>query len=97
MADQVLITFEQMEQRAKEYANEADKVNATIKAMDDLIPRLLDEWKGDSSVAFANRYRELRPGFVDAQELITEISSALRKVAQRLREVDSDIAGGFRS
>ena len=44
----------------------------------------------------ANRFAELRPGFVKAQDLINEIAQALDSTAQALEETDSNIAGSFR-
>ena len=53
-----------------------------ISRMDSLLSALQSEWEGEASNAYASRFQELRPGFVRAQELITEIAQSLDSTAQ---------------
>ncbi|OFK22486.1 MULTISPECIES: WXG100 family type VII secretion target [Olsenella] len=96
MAGQIRITPEQMRSRANEYTAEANNVQETITKMDSLLSALQQEWEGASSQAYAQRFAEVRPGFVKAKELIDEISAALKQTAQTLEETDSNIASSFR-
>lgn len=96
MAGQIRITPDQMRSRAGQYRNEADNVGNVISSMDSLLNALQSEWEGAASEAYANRFAELRPGFVRAQDLINEIAQALDSTAQALEETDSNIAGSFR-
>ena len=93
---QIRMTPESMRERSRQYQKEADKVQEVIRTMDTLLQQLQTEWEGEASRSYANRYGELRPGFVRAQELITEISSALTKSAQIVEETDQKIADAFR-
>lgn len=96
MAGQIRITPEQMRSRANEYRNEANNVGQVISKMDSLLSQLQSEWEGASSESYAERYAELKPSFIKAQELINEIASALDQTANTLEETDASIASGFR-
>lgn len=89
MAGQIRITPDQMRDRATQYRTEASNVGDVIQHMDSLLQALQEEWEGSAAQAYSSRFQELRPGFVKAQDLITEI-------AQSLEETDSNIAAQFR-
>ncbi|BDR52710.1 protein YukE [Bombiscardovia nodaiensis] len=96
MAGQIRITPETMRIRAGKYREESGNVQGVIRDMDGLLSQLQTEWEGASSQSYAQRYQELRPGFVKAQDLITEIAKALDTTAQTLEDTDAAIASGFR-
>lgn len=96
MAGQIRITPDQMRSRAGEYRQQQDQVGEVISRMDSLLSQLQGEWEGSASQAYAERFGELRPGFVKAQELIGEIAQALDATAQSLEETDAQIAAQFR-
>ena len=96
MAGQIRITPDQMRSRANEYRIEAENVQGVIRKMDSLLSQLQSEWEGESSRAYANRFGELRPGFVQAKNLIDEIARALDNTAATLEETDAQIAAGLR-
>ena len=95
MAGQIRITPDQMRSRATEYSNEAQKVGDTIHKMDTLLSALQGEWEGEAARAYAERFNQLRPSFVQAQNLIEEIARALRNTATTLEETDINIAAGM--
>ena len=95
MAGQIRITPEQMRSRAVEYDHEGDNVGEVIRKMDGLLSDLQGEWEGAAAQAYANRFAQLRPSFVQAQELIREIANALRNTATTLEQTDQAIAAGM--
>jgi WXG100 family type VII secretion target len=95
MAGQIRISPDQMRSRAGEYRVEADNVGDVISRMDSLLSALQSEWEGSASQAYEARFNELRPGFVQAQELINEIATSLDQTAAALEETDSNIASSF--
>lgn len=97
MPGNIRITPDTMRERASEYRNHADSLNDIIVGMDNLLDQLQSEWEGSSSDAYANKYAELKPGFVEAEDLIRNIASALDSTAQSLEETDNGIANGFNS
>lgn len=96
MAGQIRITPEQMRSRAGEYDAQSQAVDDVIVKMDNLLQALQEEWEGESSKAYAARFAELRPGFVQARDLISDIATSLRNTAQALEETDQNIASQFR-
>jgi WXG100 family type VII secretion target len=96
MSGQIRITPDVMRQRAGQYRSEAQEVNGVIMRMDNLLNNLQSEWEGQASQSYAQRYQELKPGFVKAEELINEIAQALDSVAMQLEQTDSAIASAFR-
>jgi len=95
MTGQIRISPDTMRQRAAEYGVEAENLGAIISKMDSLLTALQEEWEGAASEAYAVKFQELRPGFVDAQNLINEISEALQKTATTLEETDANIGRAF--
>lgn len=95
MAGQIRITPDTMRMRAGEYRAEADKLQEIIGTMDSLLTNLQEEWEGAGSEAYAAKFAELRPGFVDAEALIQEIAEALDKVAVTMEETDANIGAAF--
>lgn len=97
MAGQIKITPDQMRQRAGEYRVEASNVGDVISKMDSLLATLQTEWEGAASEAYAGRFAELRPSFVQAQNLINEIAQSLDQTAAQLEQTDASIASAFRA
>lgn len=96
MAGQIRITPDQMRGRANEYRREAENVQGVIGRMDTLLNQLQSEWEGASSRAYAQRFSDLRPGFVRARELIDEIARALDATARTLEDTDAQLAATLR-
>jgi len=92
MSSQIRISPEMMRGKAGKFRGEASEVRAVITRMDNLLAELQSEWEGQSSVAFKNRFDELKPGFDKAQQLIDEIAATLDKTAATLEETDQNIA-----
>lgn len=93
---QIRMTPDTMRQRAKQYDDEAGKVGEVISKMDSLLRTLQEEWEGAASQSYAERFSELRPNFVKAQDLVSEIAEALRATAQTVETTDSEIASQFK-
>lgn len=97
MANQIRMTPETMRTRANEYTTQANNIQDTINKLDRLLGQLQNEWEGDASRAYAEKFNQLRPGFVKTKDLVDEISAALKKAAQIVEDTDRNIAGQFRS
>lgn len=96
MANQIRMTPETMRTRASEYTTQAGNIQQVIDKLDRLLQQLQQEWEGDASRAYAEKFNQLRPGFVKTKDLVDEISAALRKTAQIVEDTDRNIAGQFR-
>lgn len=93
--NQIRMTPETMRTRAGEFTTEAENIQSVINKMDRLLQQLQQEWDGASSRAFAEKYSQLRPGFVNAKNLVDEISAALKKSAQMVEDLDTSMAGQY--
>lgn len=97
MSDQIRMSPDTMRSRASEYATQSEMVGEVISKMDSLLGQLQSEWEGAASRSYAEKYEELKPGFIKAQELIMEISQALNKTADLVEQQDQQIAAQFRA
>lgn len=95
MAGDIRIDPETMRQRSSEFRNQAENVGQVISSMDSLLNQLQQEWEGQASRGFAEKFQQLRPNFVNAQNLINEISQTLDKTAQQMEDVDRLLANGY--
>ena len=85
-----------MEKRAGDYEQEAQKVEEVIFNMDRLLVALQDEWKGSAYEAYAERYGELRPSFERMRELIVGSADVLRSTARSIEKEDTRIVSQFK-
>ena len=92
---QIRMTPDSMRGRAQEYRREAEKVNSVITKMDSLLQQLQGEWEGSASESYAARYEELRPSFVQAENLIQEIAQKLDSTAKAYEELDAQAARSY--
>lgn len=94
MAGVLSLDFEVLHERANEFKNESEEVNALIGRLDSLLNSLESEWQGQTSVAFANQYEDARPGIVKLEELLASISEQLHKVSSNFQDVDQNMLSG---
>ncbi len=92
---QIRMTPDTMRTRAGEYRTESENVSNVIDKMDKLLEALMSEWEGAASEAYATKFGQLRPAFVEAKNLIDEIAVALDKTAEAVESTDSQIASQF--
>lgn len=96
MASEIKLTPEQMRARARAYAKEEENLEKSIQNMNRLINALQNEWKGEASKAYAERYGTLKPAFENAKKLMHELSHNLKESARIIEETDLQIASQLR-
>lgn len=96
MANQIRMTPDTMRTRAQQYDTQAANVDSVIRNMDSLLRTLQGEWEGEAVRAYAEKFDQLRPGFVKAKDLINDIAKALRSTADMVEQTDQNIASQFR-
>lgn len=96
MAQQIRMTPETMRARSKEANQQAETVQAVINYMDRLLRTLQGEWEGDAVKGYEDRYNKIKPSFVNAKELLDEISHNLSETARIVEETDRNIASQYR-
>ncbi|MCI7812533.1 MAG: WXG100 family type VII secretion target [Lachnospiraceae bacterium] len=95
MSGQIRITPEKLRERAREYGVQADELGTVIQRLEQLLVQLQEEWEGAASDSYAQRYEQLKPGFLKAEELIREIEKVLIRTADTIEQTDLEIAGQF--
>lgn len=83
MQGEIRISPSEMEVRVSQYKTQGDAVQ--------------EEWRGEASAAYAEKYESLKPNFENMRDLIYDIADALQAVANRMGEEDSTIASQFRN
>jgi WXG100 family type VII secretion target len=96
MAGIIRVTPGELVDMSKRYNNEGGELGLLIGRLDGMIGQLTTMWEGEASEAFKDQYDQLKPSFVDMQNLIEDISRQLEKTAHALQEADANIAGQIR-
>ncbi|MCL2136352.1 MAG: WXG100 family type VII secretion target [Coriobacteriia bacterium] len=91
MAD-IVMSPELMQQRSKEYAEEAAKLTEIISNMDKIKKQLESEWQGQSRIKFIAVVDEITPSFVKARDLIVDMNKAVDNIKNTMVEVDNAIS-----
>lgn len=82
------VTPEQLRERAKEYRDQSQAMEAITKKLDGLISILEREWEGVSAERYREQYADLRPSFISMTGLIAELASKLDKKASDYEAAD---------
>lgn len=96
MANQIRMTPETMRTRSREANTQAEAMQNLINTMDRLLSTLQGEWEGDAMAGYTERYNKIKPSFVNAKDLLDEISHNLKESARILEETDQNIGRQFR-
>ena len=81
--------------RSEELSVQGNRMDEIIAALDSTVKALSSEWEGSASEAFLARFEELRPGFMNARDIIFDFSEALKRTAAEFEERDHEIAEAF--
>jgi WXG100 family type VII secretion target len=96
MSGIIRVTPAELVDMSKRYSNEGGELGLLIGRLDSMIGQLQGMWEGEASNAFRDQYEELKPSFVQMQNLVEDISRQLDKTAIALQEADANIAGQIR-
>ena len=96
MAGQIRTTPEELRARSAEYKQKAEEISGVISGLDNLISRLQDEFEGQAAQAFQQQYQDIRPHFVNGQEMTETLSQQTAQMAQNFEDLDQQMAGAIR-
>lgn len=91
----IRLEHDELYARAGEYTNESQEVNALIGRLDSLMDSLMTEWEGSAAVAFNNQYTEIKPSIQELEQLLSDVSDQLKKIADTMQDTDQSIASGI--
>ena len=96
MAHDFGATYSEMESAAARLRDGRSSVTDTLKELQGVIDDLVqDGFKTENaSDAYATAYEELTTSLDDAAEAVNDMAQALDKLADQIRDTDSNMAGG---
>lgn len=97
MNSRLLVTPEKLEKQAKDYRNQAKKVDATTDEMMDLIKSINNGiWDGDAADEYRGRFKKLKDDMNDVYKMIIEYADDLDAVADlyKITEKANDALAG---
>lgn len=95
MANRIMISPEQLKQRAKEYGKSAEQINQILKNLQILQDNLRVEWEGEAFKGFDIQFTDLKPKVQEFSNLMLKINQQLDKTADIMVENDQKLKSGF--
>ena len=96
MAEEYKMSPAEMREIAGRYGQEGVEIQDSIKRMDALMPLLEEAWRGPSTEAYKERYKELREGFIATQKLVEDIALKLKAIADKREADEYELARSIR-
>ena len=93
---QIRMTPDSMRSRAGEVTTQGQSFQEVIQRMRGIIGELQTEWEGQASRQFAAQFESLQPSFNSMQRLFEDLSMQLKKTADAVEQMDSEIANRFK-
>lgn len=84
-----------IETQSAEFNNESDEMRDLITRCTNLVNGLDEFWEGNAKDAFVEQWNDLTPGLNDTAQLLEDIGSQLKSVAQVMEETDEQLAQGM--
>ena len=89
---QIKITPDRLRSCAGECQNLGNQCGDIVQQTQRLVNELQNEWQGNASNSFAQRFESLRPSMDKFVELYEDLSRQMNGVATTMEEVDQEIA-----
>jgi len=89
---QIRLTPDQLREKGSQYREQSGIIEETIATLDRLLNELEEQFEGAASQRFAAQFGEIRPHFVDAQEMTATLSQQMNQMAENFEQLDNDMA-----
>lgn len=89
---EIRLSPEAMLERADQFESCGEQFTEVVNQMSNLVVQLSEEWSGNASETFRQKFEELHPHFTDAADLVSQIAAQLRSIASVYSDTDADIA-----
>ena len=97
MADQILMTPEEMRSNATTIDNYRDNIVTILGQLDTTIRLVEEGWKGASQCSFLDGYRDLKANALSKfPDILEGISSQLNASANTMEQTDQELANMLR-
>jgi WXG100 family type VII secretion target len=97
MADEIRADYDQLEQVAHKFANQAQEIQQMIQQVRSSMDKLHDDWIGRGSNAFFSEMRgEVLPAVQRLQQALEEANRVTREISHHMQEADEEASSPFR-
>lgn len=98
MAEQIKMSWQEMERAAKTCDTQSQKIQELIRSMNSMVSNLGTVTKGEAYNALNERWNsDLRKAFQDSDQLMQDIAKALRKTSDNYRRMDEEAGQSLRN
>lgn len=98
MAEQIKMSWQEMERAAKTCDTQSQKIQELIRSMNSMVSTLGTVTKGEAYNALNERWNsDLRKAFQDSDQLMQDIAKALRTTSQTYRQMDEAAGQSLRN
>ena len=98
MADEVRADFNQLEQIASKFGNQAQEIQQMFQQVRGGMDKLENDWIGRGSEAFFREMRgEVLPAVNRLHQALEEASRVTKEIVQTMRQADEEASSPFRS
>lgn len=91
--NEIRISQEEMYLKASAFDTQREKLEEAVTELGRQADLLLEEWMGQSSQKFNEKFHSYDSTFKDVEQLIADMAQQIRDVASSMTEVDQMIAG----
>lgn len=97
MADEIKADYEQLEQVAKRFHNQADEIQQMEQQVRNSMHKLDPDWKGRGSKAFFHEMRgEVLPAVHRLHQALQEASRITKEIVQTMQQADEEASSPFK-
>lgn len=93
MANEILLTPEELRARARQIRSLKESQKSTMNRITNVVQTLSVAWKGSAQTAFVQKYMSMQPTYNSFQQAIEEFAVLMDEHAERMEKVDRDMAG----
>lgn len=93
MANEILVTPEEMRQRAKMIRSLEEYDRGIMWHLTMLVQTLTIAWNSPSQAAFVEKYMSMQPAVESFHQAVKEFAALMEEHADRMEKVDQDMAG----
>jgi WXG100 family type VII secretion target len=98
MADEIKADYEQLEQIANRFGNQADEIHDMLEQVRNSMDRLEPDWIGRGSKAFFREMQgEVLPAVRRLYQALREANKVTKEIVQTMQQADEEASSPFRS
>lgn len=98
MADEIKADYDQLDQIANKFANQAQEIQQMMQQVRGGMDKLHSDWIGRGSNAFFSEMRDkVLPATLRLQQALEEASRVTKEISQTMQQADEEASSPFRA